>query len=230
MKLPDERIVFFLDILGFKDIIESCDESPELIDSLMCIVSDMNKQTSEIKENALSAPGLEVTVMSDSVVVSAPSRAFGEAIDLRWNFLCTVVSIFMVKSCLNGWLVRGAVSKGWLIHQGNKVFGRGLTNAYQKESKVALYPRLIIDPKIVGDLGDNCILYRDKDGIHCIDWILSGCRNNSQVKELGIKIEDMLKNIKSRNAPDSVAQKYYWLANIYNERVSDAIYTIDVEL
>lgn len=46
-------------------------------------------------------------------------------------------------------LLRGGIVKGKLIHRDGLLLGPGMINAYQLESKCALHPRIVIDPKVL---------------------------------------------------------------------------------
>ena len=228
MQLPSERITFFIDVLGFSDAIARCEEDPSWINPIVELVKRMKRQCTDVPSNLFAAQDLEVTAISDSIVISVPKGNLNDEFGLRWNYICTAVSTFMAESCLSGWLMRGAVSVGWLHHKGDTVFGRGLSEAYKSETKVAVYPRLIVHPSVIEKLGDGCIQYRDRDGQYVIDWILSGSKNNEQLKALGEKIEEMLKKKIDSGASVGVLQKYFWLANTYNERVDATVYQISV--
>jgi len=48
-----------------------------------------------------------------------------------------------------GFFLRGGISTGSYFADDNMIFSKGLVNAYQLESKKAIYPRVIIDKNIV---------------------------------------------------------------------------------
>lgn len=53
-----------------------------------------------------------------------------------------------MRSCLYGFFFRGGVTIGDLFHDGHIVFGPALNQAYDLESKKAVYPRAILDPDL----------------------------------------------------------------------------------
>ncbi len=95
-----------------------------------------------------------------------------------------------------GVLIRGAVSYGYIYHEDNILFGEGMINAYEMESNLALFPRIIIDPRIIelieeyaikvgrfpDEIEDNkdsmfipSLMYKqirkDNDGLYFIDFL-----------------------------------------------------------
>jgi hypothetical protein len=54
-------------------------------------------------------------------------------------------------------LLRGGIVQGRLIHDSDILFGPALISAYNLESTSALYPRIVIDPKVLN-------IYSRKDG------------------------------------------------------------------
>ncbi|MCE2706563.1 MAG: hypothetical protein LW807_05745 [Proteobacteria bacterium] len=56
---------------------------------------------------------------------------------------------FWIDALCKGVLLRGGITKGLLHHNKNKVFGDALIDAYELESKVANYPRIIISKKLI---------------------------------------------------------------------------------
>jgi hypothetical protein len=72
-------------------------------------------------------------------------------------------------------LIRGAVTSGPLYHSGGIVFGQGLVKAYEMESQMAKYPRIIVDDNLligttVGS-DSEASMFPDTDGRWCIDYM-----------------------------------------------------------
>lgn len=114
-----------------------------------------------------------VTSFSDSIVLSIKV----EDID---DFDVELLEIYylLINSIMKGFLIRGAIVYGKLIHTKDIIFGPALVEAYNRESKLAKYPRVIIDDAIVRDLNDlpddkprehKELIQFDSDGIQYID-------------------------------------------------------------
>src|SRR5579872_2892531 len=87
----------------------------------------------------------------------------------RENQFARGSSTLPILSCLQAvfWLQRGLLSlgirtrggicRGSIFHNSNFVFGEAMVRAYRLESKVAVFPRAVIDDEIVDSLSmANC--------------------------------------------------------------------------
>ena len=65
---------------------------------------------------------------------------------------------------MKGYLFRGGITVGDIVHDDECVFGPGLVRAYELESKVAQYPRFVLDRGVaeqLGKIGDLAVLEDD---------------------------------------------------------------------
>ena len=225
-----DRVVCFLDMLGFKKHIDSTvtrtgRNRSVNIDNIISAIdriryySDTDKPQEDSKR---------VTQFSDSVVISflanEESGVFHSLLSIMWIQLNLV---------MNGILCRGGMVRGNLIHTDKYLFGPAMTNAYILESKAALYPRVILDASII-ETGTNahskhhydyhekeCImnlLARDTDGMYYIDYITKG-QSEFEDPEYGYpEYLDNLGEITSsglRSHDPAVIIKYQWLREKY---------------
>jgi len=128
----EKRVVLFLDILGFRDLVKNHREA-EILDAL-----------SIPKELAGHYPfdgstHMELSAFSDSIVVS-------ERIISNFNVQRMIgYSAFLyLRFLAKGILTRGGIALGNLHHRDGVVFGPALNEAYQLESELAFYPRIVI--------------------------------------------------------------------------------------
>lgn len=136
----DERVVLFLDILGFKTLID--------------------RQQQEIVAEALTATA---TQYSEKIQTSAFSD--NVAVSMKIADGCELVQIIQFSSYLawlllhKGVLSRGGISVGKLHHNNGIIYGPALNAAYELESQVAVYPRIILEhdaiPKFLTTHGDH---------------------------------------------------------------------------
>ena len=145
------RVVLFLDILGFSSIIDKTIDSDDkdntsYIESLYETLSSMK---SELNYRRKSGDNKVVTQFSDTIVISFPEEKDNEVFLLFDDIQSLIIALIR-----KGILVRGAISYGKLIHDRNIIFGPALIDAYETEVKAALYPRVILDKTIV-DIGKN---------------------------------------------------------------------------
>jgi hypothetical protein len=118
---------------------------------------------------------ISVSTFSDNVVISQPICA--ETIALIAH-----MAITQIASSMKGFLLRGGITIGDIVHDEEAVFGPGLNRAYELESEVARYPRFVIDREAfphLGNLGDlpvddNGIIFLDPFRLEFIQYIREG--------------------------------------------------------
>jgi hypothetical protein len=139
MDLPtySNRVVAFIDILGFKELIRD-DREADIFAALKLAKESENGQFH-------NAPGMRLTAFSDSIVVSDEvGDGFGYVRLLHFTS-------YLVWQLLEmGVLTRGGIGHGRLHHENGIVFGHALIEAYELESKQAIYPRILV-PESVRD-------------------------------------------------------------------------------
>lgn len=140
----ENRAVAFLDILGFSDVIMRGGSETEISQ----LFGALKKRAEEVDGLSLSGR-MQLSVFSDSIVVSEEYLGgFGaERIAGYATYLATEI-------LARGFLVRGGVCVGPLYHRDGTVFGPALIEAYNMESRTAIYPRIIVSESFV----DACVL------------------------------------------------------------------------
>jgi hypothetical protein len=228
-----ERVVAFIDILGFKNLVERSESEPKLLERLVEVLEEIGKYSDLQKSFEANGQGAEyfkdmfsVSTFSDSILLSAKCDPLG-------LMLITAVVASMCNRLLHqGVLTRGAISKGKMIHAGGIAIGEGLIKAYQIESSTAIYPRIIIDDSLLYIPGVNLNEFKkrmkkDFDGL----WYLHifeenimkltefSAKNNKvgmpqKFMEAGRReIENSIKGARSL----SVKAKAAWLARYFNQ-------------
>ena len=164
----ETKIVAFVDILGFKQIIR---ESESNYSKLNVIYEALNflknaKQANnwglkyiEIEEDA-QKKGVEnfdiagithCSCFSDTIVVSVTANE-GRINEIVSTLIANLAYIG-AKFISEGILLRGAITIGNLVHNEDEVvMGQALIEAYELENGVAKYPRIIISNKLLSKL------------------------------------------------------------------------------
>jgi hypothetical protein len=141
------RVVAFYDVLGWRSHIMRAGQKATDISLLRRLILKTARATRI--EKGLD---LRVSTFSDNVVISqVPSTNTPQ--------LLMQLAIWQLGAAINGFLMRGGVTVGDLIHEDEAVFGPGLNRAYYLESKIAMYPRIVLDPLCMeefGELGSLC--------------------------------------------------------------------------
>jgi hypothetical protein len=196
----ERRAVLFLDILGFKQLIK--EQREELILSALEIPKYL--------EGTYPFNGkteMQISAFSDSIVVSeivkddhiGVTRMAGYASYLWWMFLS------------KGVLTRGGLSVGNLHHKNGILFGPAMNEAYELESQLAIYPRIVLSAEVQQCLFDELskthaktplmmmlgleIMRRDFDGISHVHVL--GPAGNSPSSIRPVKEENPATGMKS---------------------------------
>ncbi len=176
------RICCFVDILGFKNHLDETLDADEndriekiaLIHKAIDLIHELpSKGSYEFGMTKM------ITQFSDSIVISFK-------IDDKDQVFQVFMDMFFVAIELanNGFLTRGGITYGKLIHTEKVLFGPAMVDAYVLESKKAIYPRIIID-KYIFEIGENFssnkeyfidkeyfdYISLDDDGLYYIDYI-----------------------------------------------------------
>lgn len=154
----ERRVVLFYDVLGWRNEIEMAGDNSERIGELRRLIL--------LHGRMLNVPaGVEVnfSTFSDNIVVS-----FKPNLHSIPNFL-RAIAVMQLATVSRGFLIRGGVTINNIFHDGETVFGPALNRAYELESTIAKFPRIVIDnevietPALIGDF------YAFEKGIHFLD-------------------------------------------------------------
>jgi len=234
----EERVVAFIDILGFTDAVnktveENNGKEIERIDNFLDeiryqLLKDkyLPIKKSEIKDRVVSQ-------FSDSVIISylKDNSIYNILHDIY--FLC-------VMALEKRFLFRGAVVYGKVIHTdtdtNKKLFGPAFLKAYDLERHQAKFPRIIIDDNILDIIKNNYSECADSDSkynnlLKIIPCDFDGKRYINYIDKLytgagvGVKEEqehyewvcEIIRIMKEKiNKDDNVKCKYLWLKEKYD--------------
>ena len=187
----EKRLVAFIDILGFKEIVKQSETDIakiELIYSALDYLKNWEAQEKwdlrlvEIEEDAQKR-GVDnfdirektnITAFSDSIVVSVK-------VDDNINEMAStlIINLAYIGAFLleKGILFRGGLTVGNLIHiENGTVFGQGLIDSYKLESNSAKYPRIILSDKLLKELNYPIETKRNRYPYHqYVDRFDDGC-------------------------------------------------------
>lgn len=226
-KKYEQRLVLFLDFLGFREIIQRTEKEPDLLSKVLGAMKRVGEISADDRKFHHSQ---QVTQFSDCIVVSYKVE---EESAVFW--LLNEISYCVVELAYSGFLLRGALTIGDLYHTSEHVVGPGLVTAYELESNLAIYPRIIVDEKVFGvarnakseiHTADEELDYvqkflkKDDDGWFYYDYVsfesvveTTGCEMDEYpdyIFELGQTIKRGLKHKRA-----DVLNKYLWLYRQY---------------
>ncbi|HSH64348.1 MAG TPA: hypothetical protein VLB84_00790 [Bacteroidia bacterium] len=153
----EQRIVVFIDILGFSDIIKEYDSNEhsnilnELHDALENAIKVSIEDIVDAKFKTDLKEYLDYRMFSDCICLSVPYIESGSDFHIQFYLLSTIAITYQFEMIKKGFFVRGGVSIGSFFANKNMIFSGGLVNAYKLEQK-ACYPILVVDEKILNRL------------------------------------------------------------------------------
>ena len=187
-----EHLVCFIDLLGFKSTIDQSIGNNEIRKALYAVIHDLKENSlkkrvygnipyfSLDQQNTVKPAGevfgediveqfseslpLKITQFSDSFVISCPSNNSASC-TLLLECIYTIKLMFFYDL---GMMLRGGIALGQLIHEeGGALFGPAMNEAYSLESKLAIYPRVVIS--------DNAynLLNKSREGDPALNAIFS---------------------------------------------------------
>lgn len=217
METPyQERVVAFIDIIGFSDLVSRLEEDPALHRRLFSALRAIKFYKEIAGDAQFAQKNLEASIFSDSIAISAaPEHVF----DVVWACLGLQSRLLVM-----GVLTRGGVSSGFTVHQNDILYGSGMIRAYKLESGAAVYPRIIIDSDLVSRFTSGqkaMFLNEGQDGLWFIDPFAQGLLppNSESLLEDGwdpneVALEQLGKDIKRElqlATDDSRRMKWQWL-------------------
>lgn len=204
-------IVSFIDILGSTKAIQ--DNAQESLN----IVHDAYIESLKLFEKVFTNKRIKpmVKIFSDNIVIAANRK--GESGHGAFLAVCMMSAIIHLEFLKRKLLTRGAISTGNFFCDDTMVWGTGLVNSYLLENKVAIYPRIIIDPKLIGELkiaidGEKYHSYKwlkqDEDGLFFVHYYNDSVSNKEYLKLLLLEIVET--KIVEYTDKIEICQKWLW--------------------
>lgn len=216
-----DRLVAFLDILGFKQLIQG--DKASTMRSINFIDGRIKRVLSILHEQ--HGKTFSTKLFSDCICVSCEYSS-----ENVFSIIYELAFIQLYFS-LEGIFLRGALSRGNHFENERMIFSQGLIAAYELE-RSARYPRIIVDKDIVEKITVDDRLYhpyyigfkkRDfligaPDGCFFIDYLnlLLKEEGFEQMESMGDHKARILNNVSSNFGNVSVLEKYRWLAEYHN--------------
>ena len=222
----EKKVIIYIDLLGFKDFIyytiKTSINHGQKIQSAYGFFEFL-KDLLKIEKSP--TPNKQVTHFSDLIVISFPADEFesfyGELFDL----------LIICSNCItHGFLVRGTVIYGEIVHTSDIIFGPGLVEAYETEKSRVITPRITIEKTIVQDLLESKksvldifdIVSVDEDGEYYLDYFVKAKNqldNPAQFLLLTRKLVEIARRISTN---PSLKQKCHWI----NKRIIEMFNSI----
>lgn len=235
----ESRLVVFLDILGWSHAIAASVNSLAITQSLGLVMKGMG---THVEFNAWQrqhgGPGgwpgdPMVTHFSDSLLISFAADQYAQ-MHLE-STLASVISTLL----FNGFVARGAVSCGLLIHRESLAYGPAMIRAHELENTEAKVPRVILDRTLAQVWGQGIPVYnrdgsvlsyrkswrQDDDGWFFFDYLsdefkMPGMEQAGPSPAFKAKMDKwrelLVPRLTEHIDSPSVLGKYAWLARYFN--------------
>lgn len=231
----DPKIVAFLDILGFRNLLKDEEKLYDLA-SRVRMLNDIFAADQAYKSNG------SVLQISDGIIISSEIADLSDLDSFLREIMLGVEALLYL-----GIPVRGAITYGPHYHRESVLVSPAFAAAYEMERDVAKYPRVVIDLSVIERQRDlmtsdtdisalplNKYTKVDQDGYRFVHFMKApldeqyDLRRDSQLPLVNkeILIEWSLRMIRrtieegfEKNTLNSVRAKYVWLANYYNESI-----------
>ncbi len=225
----EKRIVLFLDMMGFKQMLGK----PE---DLVIAITELKNVLRPSEKEKLYAD-FDFIQFSDSIVIAAKTSYLANAV----TFVLRLMLKVNILVTSHGIPVRGAIVCGDYYYKDDILLSPALADAYKLESTFARYPRVIISKSFTDYLSTLTIKQKsystfredydfitmvDNDGFRFLNYLSSSgtIAKDMEYKDmdLGLRASQLdahrkfiEKNLNSE-VNEAVREKYIWMGNYHN--------------
>lgn len=243
----ESRILAFVDILGFKNMIQQSafdyKEQQRILNAMNIIHGYKTLNDNGLDGKGLREYGIQITTFSDSAIISYP-------IDFEGGLFHVLVDLIHLQIDLSnlGIFIRGGISMGLAYHDEYNAFGPAMNEAYRLESEEAKFPRIILTNQTLCDgikaseslqnpydisLLKSLIRQDKADGFYYLDYL-------RQYQELDYPecnyylwlstIRDCLvRSLNTYYSNEKIYPKYCWMLEYWNDVLGSPSLSIPVE-
>ena len=215
------KLCAFIDILGYKEkserfFIGSFNLKERFGRALKSAIS-----TFKLISHLIDTEQLEIKFFSDSIIITLPEQESGSDQKFGFVLFCAILSANLSFEDL---LVRGGIAKGAHIEVNDDagfsfMASIALQKAYLIESKIAVYPRIVIDPDLVRCLvsvSDEAADYIVAEGnnyfVHFARQVIG--RNGDNQSDVFDEMTDLHAAMNAATEA-AVKDKYAWILDYY---------------
>ena len=230
-----ECYVAFLDILGFKDLIntQNFEKILEIFKAVsgdsvtseygfklaFCKATDDEPDENGQYNNTLLKAN--VYAMSDSIVVSVPCASPYSLEVLIDVCLFLQVRLYEFDGPV---LLRGAVAKGMYFCDKSVAFGKGMVDAYLYQENYSIYPRIILSQNLIDELSfvgykGIKVVQDQRDSYWYIDCMSDYLSESKEDDAKCQKFRQMINEYINGYYSAQIREKYFWLDREYKRIV-----------
>lgn len=157
----EQKIVAFVDILGFSNLIKEYDKEHkqeilvdlhEAVHSSVSVLQHSFPPSNNFSREWVVDKYLEVKLFSDCLCISTPVKH--ESLDFYYHFrfFYMYLATYQLALMEKGYFVRGGVTIGSYYSDPLMIFSGGLIDAYELEKDYAHTPRILVADKLLNRL------------------------------------------------------------------------------
>ena len=224
----ERRIVCFIDILGFSNLVKDTENNGFRGHSNLLNVCEALNKLDDFRltlSETMKIKDIRTTQFSDSIVISFPWNEEDNGIVSAF-LLIKNYQVFLVMQ--HGVLLHGGITIGDIIHNEKMIVGPAMIDAYTLESKCAINPRIIIDSQVVPlfeKAFDRCrknkhinihLINKDDDNRYYIDYFNFSERDRTGSSFYYNDYLHQLKSLVAENKDNEdarIREKYLWMNN-----------------
>ena len=216
-RITEKYIVAYLDILGVTSRFKNPNEEKISMNKLHNLYThsiDLTRQIA-IRGNK----DIKFKIFSDNIIIA--KKITPETIKDDIYCLLACVGHFQESAASDcvGWLLRGGITIDELFIDDVIVWGKALLRSYELEDKIAIYPRVIIDNKVVSLISKEDKAYEfiryDFDGFTFLNFL----HNCHFVGERLMNGFELMKKEAGAKPNDRILQKLMWHKNFVNSEL-----------
>lgn len=209
-----ERLVAFIDILGFSQIISS--DTANDIENIKFFDSNLRHVVKILKDEYGKI--FSIKMFSDCICLSC------EYDPEKFEYILSELSFIQLYFSINGIFIRGGFSIGLHFENENLIYSKGLIQAYELKKK-SIYPRILIGNEVVKRIkneNNNNFIMKSPDGQYFIDYLDSLNSDGMEIAEfLLLHKTSIINQIKINKSNTRIAEKYKWLSLYHNTKANE---------
>lgn len=222
----ENRAVAFIDVLGFKSVVDRAESDQEALSELVELINILSTAVPDLDGSVSKSVPPELIpkhiYISDCIILSAPLTS--EKMK-NYNGLSTLVMrVIQLTHILltKGYLIRGGVSIGSVWHTESNIVGTAYQEAYSIEQKaIAPCVELSSSAKNYWDNSEGpdnkmCLNYKNKFIVNGLnDYYIQDKSHGASERAFEAYLQIVNKNIEDATS-ESVRYKWWWFKQFIN--------------
>lgn len=216
MKTNSTHVIAYIDMLGTTSKIKASSSG----NALLQIKQIYEQMIGIYSTGAMADEHIKTKVFSDNIIIARETSTVDQTVSVNLGQMIGLAAAFQFRAMISGWPVRGGITVGNLYMDDIFVWGTGLLRAYELESKIAITPRIVIDPNLESEILDKYTVHcwRKDAGLSIVNY-LSMCGNEETMKAVRNPIIDLLKS-----SNEMTIGKIEWLKDDFNKMCREKQY------